>query len=585
MKHLCLAICLILLASPAFALQVFTNQELLVNGTFAAEKNAWILNGFFTLPDPLADRGGDGLGVKLEPTNMFDNENFVSSIVQFVPMLPNLDSAEISFDYRFHGTAQPQIFGQFLAGLFTEPTPYAEPITTFINTQNPAEAPIEWSSLHYTLTTDDLTAIQNTVNQGKVLYFILFLWAQNVGMHVDNISFTANGSTNPMNEIGTIAYTKKVDNEIQELRLIEPDGTGDRAIWGSNEPLQEIRDIAWRPDGQEIGFTSTVDAARSHYTADIFAIQPDGANLRRITNYPSQRAFPPNAPTGSVIGEIENTTDRHIILHIYVHGAPLRQTVTIAPKDIEPFRVDNVIDFGPLVTQSVSLHNDLKRQFAPKLLDILPGETVDLGLIQFFDQEGRFEVFNLSWNATGTKIAHVLGGLTQKITAFPTEYVVGDSLMGSIIASNPKYAPVDERILYESGLNLHFYDPVNSPDQTEKLLDNAGEAFWFPDGTGFVYVKEPYAKGNLFSYNFASSQSSQWSYFTNQMMFSPSLSPSGQYIVFYTASPDFTKSRMWMMEIAKPGIVWPLAPNTNASLPDWCPVDAKTTTINDWMWH
>src|SRR5687767_5293459 len=66
-----------------------------------------------------------------------------------------------------------------------------------------------------------------------------------------------------------------------EIRLINPDGTNDRRIWthpDAKEPLG-LFDLAWRPDGKELAFSSAHATLFSVYHADIYSIRPDGSSF------------------------------------------------------------------------------------------------------------------------------------------------------------------------------------------------------------------------------------------------------------------------------------------------------------------
>ena len=77
---------------------------------------------------------------------------------------------------------------------------------------------------------------------------------------------------------GTIAYVDDVTKD--EIRLIEPDGSGDRRLWAHGQPdpnnVYEIWNLAWRPDAAELAFASEHENWCSINQADIYTI---GANL------------------------------------------------------------------------------------------------------------------------------------------------------------------------------------------------------------------------------------------------------------------------------------------------------------------
>ena len=85
---------------------------------------------------------------------------------------------------------------------------------------------------------------------------------------------------------GTIAYVRGW----RQIRLIRPDGSGDRELW--TQPPSEsryggLRELAFRPDGKELAFSSSHEMAFSFYEADLYGIGIDGKGLHRLTNAPS----------------------------------------------------------------------------------------------------------------------------------------------------------------------------------------------------------------------------------------------------------------------------------------------------------
>jgi hypothetical protein len=100
---------------------------------------------------------------------------------------------------------------------------------------------------------------------------------------------------------GTIAYVRNST----EIRLINPDGSNDRQLWTHPDLNQQlgIFDLAWKPDGTELAFSSAHEAASSLYVADIYSIRPDGSGLHRITNPPERAGFA-KFPQGSVTVKI-----------------------------------------------------------------------------------------------------------------------------------------------------------------------------------------------------------------------------------------------------------------------------------------
>src|SRR6185436_7275826 len=94
-----------------------------------------------------------------------------------------------------------------------------------------------------------------------------------------------------------------------EIRLIQPDGSGDHQLWTHRDaqPYSGIGDLAWSPDGKQLAFTSGHASATSLFHSDIYLINPDGTGLRRITNPPDASLFT-KYPKGNVTVTVRNNS-------------------------------------------------------------------------------------------------------------------------------------------------------------------------------------------------------------------------------------------------------------------------------------
>ncbi len=176
----------------------------------------------------------------------------------------------------------------------------------------------------------------------------------------------ANNSSSPSrknsvsaNAAGNIAYVRGG----KEIRLIAPDGTNDRRIWTNAGASQAIgiNELAWRPDGKELAFSSGHDAIFSLYHADIYAIKPDGTGLRKLTNAPDRSELA-RFPKGSVSVTVRN--DQPIyrqsnasagIFIIYVAGADEPQQIALPPGAARTLVFKSVADFGSHAQPIVAL--------------------------------------------------------------------------------------------------------------------------------------------------------------------------------------------------------------------------------------
>ena len=112
---------------------------------------------------------------------------------------------------------------------------------------------------------------------------------------------------------GIIAYVKRSTDDIH---LISPDGTGDRVLWTIPEPFVDPAfELAWRPDGRELAFSSGHEQACSWYDSDIYVIGYNGAGYRRVTNSPACAALA-GLPKGSVTVNVYNYTSDLVWVYV-----------------------------------------------------------------------------------------------------------------------------------------------------------------------------------------------------------------------------------------------------------------------------
>jgi len=102
---------------------------------------------------------------------------------------------------------------------------------------------------------------------------------------------------------GLIAYTRN-DSEI---RLIDSTGRIDKQLWTHPDAKAPfgIFDLAWRPDGKELAFSSGHENMLSLYHADVYGIRPDGSGFRKITNAPDYKSLS-NFKKGTVTITLKN---------------------------------------------------------------------------------------------------------------------------------------------------------------------------------------------------------------------------------------------------------------------------------------
>jgi len=371
---------------------------------------------------------------------------------------------------------------------------------------------------------------------------------------------------------GTIAYVRRSTHDIH---LISPDGTGDRVLWTAPQPLSvyPAYDLAWRPDGRELAFSSGHEQACSWYESDVYAIGYDGAGYRRVTNSPACAVLA-GLPKGSVTVEVANYTSTPV--WVYVQGAPTIKWVNYSGT----VTFEDVADFGPGVHQpSIGIYGLYRFTSYPPYADVEPGQTVPGGNLTIMSLSG-FESFGagkVSWKADGSALAYGMrtsSGIKQ-IPANPSYGSIGVDLpvvqeaSPSLVAWGPTPATKDQ-YLYSSGMSifkenvggiyLNTVGNASGGTQLVLLYDYSGEYIhdieWLPDGSGFLFSKFHVELGyfsDIFEYNFATQSITQLTPSLSDESGDGgarglSVSPDGQQIVFERAVyPDDPTSSLWIM--------------------------------------
>ena len=99
-------------------------------------------------------------------------------------------------------------------------------------------------------------------------------------------------------------------------------------------PLDGFRDPAWSPDGREIAFTNRHGRQR-----DIYVMNIDGDQVRRLTNNPAEDHAPAWSPDGRKIAFYSNRDEFHGIFVMDADGANLRR-LTTGPHDYPTWSPD-----------------------------------------------------------------------------------------------------------------------------------------------------------------------------------------------------------------------------------------------------
>jgi TolB protein len=377
----------------------------------------------------------------------------------------------------------------------------------------------------------------------------------------------------------------------KEIRIVESDGTNDRRLWAHPLPEhaehQGIVGLAWRPDGQELAFSSGHEAAHSLFQSDLYAIRPDGTGLRRITNPPARDALG-RFPKGKVSLTVRNGPanvgagggDNKNVFVVYVAGAAEPQTATVPPGHAQTLTFDDVADFGDGVAQPVVAINGPFRWFAPgadvragagggaaeAVLDLQGPGVRDLG------------AFAPLWRHDGKRIGYWAGRLwsvpadAKPGASNPEPLMAGDDPPTVTAWDWGPTAALADQILYAgsvaeamiSGEYAIYRTKAGAAGRGEKLCDYrdaqadetvsfAGLA-WLPDGTGFLFAKEStrsaletdasgvmsvkkHAGSSLHRFDFAGKKVTLVKEFPGKAVRSLAVSPDGRAVVLEFGTP------------------------------------------------
>ena len=213
---------------------------------------------------------------------------------------------------------------------------------------------------------------------------------------------------------GTIAYIVSNQPNGDEIHLIEPDGSGDRVLFRTNNPLPEnfadIMSLAWKPDASELAFASGHEYLCSLYNMDIYAIRANGEDYRRVTDPPACGARA-GLPTGTVIVPVYNANTYAGPFFIYFEGAPSAKPVSLAPGG-GPLMVtfENVADYGDVEQSAVYITKDGRFTYAGAHLNVIPGETLTTNPVYMTKGVPKFGWYWPSYLQDGSKISTIFTG-------------------------------------------------------------------------------------------------------------------------------------------------------------------------------
>jgi len=162
----------------------------------------------------------------------------------------------------------------------------------------------------------------------------------------------------------------------------------------------------WSPDGQQILFSSTRDGNYEIYIMDV-----DGKNQRNLSNHPSYDSHPNFSPDGKII--IFNST-RDMPNHDKIMTFSRDSNVELYEMDLDGRNVKRVTNYFSWDTYPDISPDGRKIAFRRRTLDIVMGKEIGNSEVFIANRDGS-EAYNLSnhpahdgwpaWSPDGKKIA------------------------------------------------------------------------------------------------------------------------------------------------------------------------------------
>lgn len=362
---------------------------------------------------------------------------------------------------------------------------------------------------------------------------------------------------------GTIAYVRADTRD--EIRLIEPDGSNDRLLWGHGQPDPDgsaaIFSLQWRPDNTEIAFAGSHEWRCSIHNGDAYVVSATGSGYRRLTQAPACSALA-SYPQAVVRVPVLNVSySQTFDGYVYYQGAPAMQRVTLPPRGTTTLTFSGVADLGQGTLQIASTMVGWDRGVHTETaLDIQGGTTQTTDLMALYVPLGHWEVRAPTWRSDGSRLGFAWNiNSLYTLEPHPAPLDTGTPITDVPQENRPSFinnlawgpAARANQLLYSAELfdfdegtteGIYLVTEGSTTVGTRLLAfapwENILGLVWLPDGSGFVYARvetdEYYetSSANLFLYQFATGDVTRLTGFTHEFAGMPALSPDGGRIAF-----------------------------------------------------
>lgn len=554
--------------------RTFTGEEYIRNGTFEANNTGWATSPTWSYID--ATGGQDG-SPALRLSHLSDDGPALA--LQMLHLPTTVSQATLSYVVRIEPGSQPAgVTATFGVQILDEGTIHFEDSYQI-------SSAVDWTPINVTLPETAINNIQQAFNDGKQIY-LRFVLVNSANAYytavVDNASLRINGAIDYPNLAGSIGLLSQQGQQ-PSVERIQPDGSGRQILWQHPSTIApDIYSIAWSPDGQEIAFVSDHEGVYSPFHSDIYALAADGSGLRRISNAPMHAGWPHGRQTGSVTGRIYNGhASFGYTFVVYIEGA--QEVVAVNMPEFGQtvdFTFAQVADSGEGALQTIIFNWSRDscangKEFSVPV-DIVPGQTVDVGTITFNGYCNKYDVADLSWKGDSSTIAGVMLNGSRRFERS------GESIGRDLFTTPDRFpqdlawSPVSDQILstrQTQAINDGIFAGTAGGDPGSQItIDNQStqqNPAWLPGGNGFIFT---YNNNTIGRYDFSSQQGTPIVTFFNETIDNLTVSPDGNYAAFERRSVQ-GQADIWVMRLNAPNLMWPLTNDGVSRHPDWSRVN------------
>lgn len=376
-------------------------------------------------------------------------------------------------------------------------------------------------------------------------------------------SVAAFGQTSPPALHDVIAYVVGAGPDAgDEIRLIAPDGSGDRHLWTHGQPdplgVYSVWNLAWNPQATRLTFASTHENWCSLFNSDVFTLGSDGSQYQRLTQSPACAELA-DYPKGTVRVPVRNDSFDSFYGYMYFQGASTILPVALAPGGTATIEFEDVADFGDgsdWLQFAAIMVGPYREMLHSTMVDVKGGGSVTTAQASISQPKTYLEAHSPTWRADGSGVMFQINASEfRDLPLGPRELHYGTPELAQN-SSLPNYVWLPmrgpttgtaSRLLYAGATPLDatgiylVTEGATGPGERLVTADSNEAVFglaWLPDASGFVFaISEGGTFGsqvtaNLFLYDFASQGLTRLTGYLGSVVGQVSVSGDGSRVVY-----------------------------------------------------